>query len=200
LYNEIIKGFDIVYTVSSKRNDFIDEITSQFFWFVLIKLFKVNMIRNQLMLKIFTKEFAEIFSLYYERNRTIGGLAFDISSNYHIIEVDNRKRTIGRSHYNFFKRFNIMIDMVINLSNTPVNMMIHLGWITFTGTLIVSFYELYSYFFRQVPSGYTSLILSIFFFGSLIVMLLGIIGRYLSNINLEVKQRPLFHIKSKYNL
>ena len=200
LLYEIKKGFDIVYTVSKKRNNIIDSATSGLFWFVLIKVFRVVIIKDQLMLKIFSKGFVDKYNLYNEINRTVDGLAIDISANYNIIEVQNRKRVIGKSHYNFSRRFNLMIDMVINLTDSPINFMIHIGWITFASTVILSLIRIYMLIFEDITPGFTSLILSICFFGSLTVLLLGIIGRYLSNINIEVKNRPLYHIKKTYNL
>jgi dolichol-phosphate mannosyltransferase len=38
------------------------------------------------------------------------------------------------------------------------------------------------------------------FFGSLIIMILGVIGRYLANIYTEVRGRPLYLIDETYNL
>jgi len=81
-----------------------------------------------------------------------------------------------------------------------LNIMIHFGWISFTVTFIISTYYILMYLFWGVPEGFTSIILAIFLFGSLIVLLLGFIGRYLSNIYTEVKRRPLFHIKKKINI
>jgi polyisoprenyl-phosphate glycosyltransferase len=47
--------------------------------------------------------------------------------------------------------------------------------------------------------GYTSVIVSIFFVGSIIMLLLGIIGEYLREIFEEIKARPNFIIEEKYN-
>ena len=200
LYNEIIKGYDIVYTVSKTRNGFFDRITSFFFWFMLTKLFGVKIVQNQLMLKIMTQSFIDRYNGYNEINRTVEGIIVDISANYQVLQVENKQRISGKSHYTFFKRTNLMIDMLISLTNVPLNMMLYFGWIAFIITIIFSVYNLIEYLYFDVPAGFTSIILSIFLFGSLIVLLLGFIGRYLSNIYTEVRRRPLFHIKVKYNI
>ena len=151
-------------------------------------------------MKIMTREFAERFNSYNEQNRTVTGIIKDIGQHHATVEITNRKRTLGKSNYSFLNRFNLMIDVIISLSNSPLNIMIHLGWIIFTCTFFASIYYIFLYLFYQVPSGFTSILLSIFFFGSLIILMLGIIGRYLANIYLEVKNRPLFHVKKTYNL
>jgi len=200
LYNEITKGHDIVYTVSSTRNNIIDRITSAIFWFLLTKIFGVKIIKNQLMLKIMTREFVDYYNNYSETNRTVTGIVHDISSNYKVIDVQNIARNYGKSHYTFLSRFNLLIDIVISLSNAPLNMMIYFGFFNFIVTIIFSFVYLFNYFWFNVTPGFTSIILSIFFFGSLIIILLGFVGRYLSNIYTEVRNRPLFHVKSLVNV
>ncbi len=200
MVTKITEGYDIVYTVSKKRNGILDAFTSYIFWAMLTKVFKMNVVKHQLMLKIMTREFIERFTKYGEANRTIDGLVADISANYAILNVENQKRVHGRSNYNFFKRMDLTLDMIISLSSAPLNFLIYLGFFIFLGTVLCILYYLSSYLFDVVPPGYTSTQLSIFFFGGLIVLILGIIGRYLSNIYTEVRQRPLFHIKKTYNL
>ena len=193
-------SYDIVYCISKKRNDLWDSFTSAFFWFVLTRLFGVRIVRNQLMMKIMTKDFATHIKEYHEINRTVAGIVNDISWNYATIEIDNQKRLHGKSHYTFAKRMNLMLDMIISLSSAPLNFMIYLGFFTFLLTFAGLIYYLVLYLFFTVPSGYTSILLSVFFFGGLIVLILGVIGRYLANIYMEVRQRPLFHVKKTYNL
>jgi glycosyltransferase involved in cell wall biosynthesis len=200
MFEKIKEGYDIVYTVSKKRNGILDAFTSYLFWAILTKVFKMNIVKHQLMLKIMTREFVERFTKYGETNRTIDGVVADISSNYAIMPIENQKRVSGRSNYNFFKRANLTLDMVISLSSAPLNFLIYLGFFIFLGTVGVSLYNLYEYFFDVVPSGYTSTQLTVFFFGGLTILILGIIGRYLSNIYSEVRQRPLYHIKKTYNM
>lgn len=200
LYNEIKKGFDIVYTVSKVRDSFLYRVTSQLFWFVVTNLFGVKMVRDQLMMKIMTRSFIDSYNDYSECQRTVASIIRDISSNYSVLEIENKARTIGKSHYNFRKRFNLMVDVLISLSNAPLNIMIHFGWIIFLITNIASLIYIYKYIFQEVDKGFTPIILTIFFFGSLIILLLGFIGRYLSNIYSEVRNRPLFHVKRTYNL
>jgi glycosyltransferase involved in cell wall biosynthesis len=200
LYNEILKGYDIVYTVSKTRNNFFNRITSSFFWYILTKLFGVKIVQNQLMMKIMNHSFVDRYNQYNEINRTVEGIIVDISENYSVLQVENQERISGKSHYNFFKRSNLMIDMLIGLTNVPLNMMLYFGWLVFLITIILSIYNLIAYLYFNVPAGFTSIILSIFLFGSLIILLLGFIGRYLSNIYNEVRRRPLFHIKATCNI
>lgn len=190
---------DIVYCISNTRNNLFDEMTSKIFWFVLTKIFNVKIVKNQLMMKIFTTKFSEQYNLYNESVRTVAGIMNEMSGHYSILKVENKKRKHGKSNYSFFKRVNLMLDILVSISNYPLNMMIYLGGILFVFTILISMYFFIQYFTTEVPLGFTSLILSSFFFGSLNLLLLGFIGKYLSNIYIEVRRRPLFHIKKTYN-
>ncbi len=200
LYRKISDGFDIVYTVSKVRNNKLDEVTSKFFWFILTKILRIGMVPNQLMMRIMTSEFVKKYNSYTETTRVVAGITHDIGMNYDVIKVDNRKRTRGSSNYNFFKRFNLMVDIVIGLSVTPLNAMIYFGLIVFFLTSIFALYELYVFIALGSVPGFTSIILSIFFFNSVIIVMLGIIGKYLANIYTEVRNRPLFFVKKTFNL
>jgi polyisoprenyl-phosphate glycosyltransferase len=200
LYSKIKEGYDLVYTTGTQRNSWRDELSSKFFWWVLSKLFNVKVVPYQLMMKIMSKGFLRRFNSYNEQSRTIAGIVNDIGLKYTILPVENKKRLNGKSNYNFLKRFNLMIDVIISFSNAPLNIMIHFGWIIFSLTSLAAFYQLYLYINDSIPEGYTSTILSIFFFGSLNILMLGFIGRYLANIYAEVKNRPLFDVQKTYNL
>jgi dolichol-phosphate mannosyltransferase len=199
-YVVIKEGYDLVYTTGTQRNSWRDELSSKFFWWVLSKLFNVKVVPYQLMMKIMSKGFLRRFNSYNEQSRTIAGIVNDIGLKYTILPVENKKRLNGKSNYNFLKRFNLMIDVIISFSNAPLNIMIHFGWIIFSLTSLAAFYQLYLYINDSIPEGYTSTILSIFFFGSLNILMLGFIGRYLANIYAEVKNRPLFDVQKTYNL
>jgi len=200
LYHKIKEGYDIVYTTAPKRQSFVKKITSDAFWLVICKLLKINIVKNQLLLRIISRKLADYYNSYGEISRSVAGIVHDIGLKYTQMEVQMNKRKSGRSNYTFYKRLNIFIDIVLNLSTAPLNFVIFLGIFTFFGSLLVSAYYIYIYLTQGTILGFTSTILSIFFFGSIIVFTLGIISRYLSLIYLEVRNRPLFLIKETFNL
>jgi polyisoprenyl-phosphate glycosyltransferase len=205
LYKKIQEGYDVVFTVSKVRQTFYKRITSQLFWFVLCKLLKINIIKNQLLLRIMSRKMVNYYNSYGELSRSVAGINQDIGLKTTKLEVTPNKRVSGRSNYNFSKRLNIFIDIALNMSLRPLNFVIFIGFFTFVFSALISFYYLYVYMTQgSVPGytvpGYTSTILSILFFGSILTFTLGIMSRYLSLIYLEVRNRPLFLIKEKYNL
>jgi glycosyltransferase involved in cell wall biosynthesis len=200
LYKKIKEGYDIVYAVAKQRQNHLNRFTSQAFWMVISGFLKINIVKNQLMLRIMSKRMVTHYNLYNEISRSVAGITNDIGLKWTILEVTPGKRIAGKSNYTFFKRLNIFIDIVLNLSLKPLNFVIFLGFFTFIFSTLLSIYYVYSYFFVGTIPGYTSIIVSVFFFGSIITFTLGVMARYLSLIYLEVRNRPIFLIKEKYNL
>ena len=66
-------------------------------------------------------------------------------------------------------------------------------------TMAIISYFLFAYLFSgRVPSGYTSLILSLWFLGGLTIFCIGIVALYLAVIFSEVKARPTAIVREVY--
>lgn len=194
-------GVDIVYTVSKVRNNWIDGFTSIIFWFVINKVFSTNMIPNQLMMKGFNRKFLSAFKSYNERIRTVAGITHDIGMRSIVIPVANQRRVSGKGNYGFFKRVNLMIDIVLAVTSRPLDVLIHIGLLSFIASIFMIFWTVAAYLLNPgMPSGYTTLVTLITFFGSMNLLVLGIVGRYLSSIYMEVRNRPMFIVQDKINI
>jgi dolichol-phosphate mannosyltransferase len=192
---------DIVYTVSEDRNNLQNKLSSKLFWYLINKIFKLNFVPNQLMMKGFNSKFKDVFNLYNEKNRFVAGITKDIGLRTNILRVRNNKRDFGKSNYNFTKRFFLMIDIILSITEKPLNMIISFSIILLILSAFYSLYTIFNYFyFPNMPRGYPTLMILISFFGSLNLLVLGIISKYLSFINSEVKNRPLFTVENIINM
>jgi len=143
----------------------------------------------------------DLFNCYNEHIRNVVGITHDIGLKQTVIKVANNKRHSGRSNYNFFKRFDVMLDVVLLMTNRPLTYVIYAAAIAFISTIILGIMTLINYLkYPEMPAGYTTQIFLISIFGSSTLIVLGIIGRYLANIYTEVRARPLFNIEQAINL
>ena len=55
-------------------------------------------------------------------------------------------------------------------------------------------YVLVSYIEHLAVPGWASLMLSLWFIGSMLLLSLGVVGQYIGKIYIEVKDRPRYHI------
>jgi polyisoprenyl-phosphate glycosyltransferase len=193
-------GYDIVFAVSKVRQTFYKRMTSEMFWFVISRLLKITIIKNQLLLRIMSRKMVSNYNSYGEISRSVAGINHDIGLRSAKIEVVPNKRVSGKSNYSFSKRLNIFIDIVLNMSSKPLNFVIFFGFFAIVCSLGVVLFYLYRYFTGVPLTRDIFSLLSSLLFGSFIVFTLGIMSRYLSLIYLEVRNRPLFIVKEKYNL
>src|SRR4029077_1535505 len=110
------------------------------------------------------------------------------------ITASHGQRFAGEAGYSLRKRMLLAYQIILAHSDRPLHFSIVFGflislWSGVTGIWIVLralFIEEYS------VVGWTSLIVSIFFMGGIILMVLGIVGIYIGKIFNETKGRPLY--------
>jgi dolichol-phosphate mannosyltransferase len=87
---------------------------------------------------------------------------------------------------------------VTSFSYVPLQMATYFGFIVSTISFLIGIYMLYRKIFLDIPLvGYASLIVSLFFLGGVILLVLGVIGEYIGRIYTEVQNRPLYIIKEE---
>lgn len=137
-----------------------------------------------------------LLSEYGEQNLFLRGIIPLIGLKTAIVTYARNPRVAGESKYPLSKMLSFSIDGITSFSARPMR------WIFLTGAslllidIIVALYVLGSYCFgSSVAPGWTSLMLSIWFLGSLILIAIGIVGEYIGKIFIEVKHRPRYAIE-----
>ena len=114
---------------------------------------------------------------------------------------DRPNRYAGETKYPFKKMLKLSIDAVTSFSTVPLTLISRLGFIVSGLSFLGILYALLmKFFFPQVTvSGWTLLIIAIFFIGGVQMIMLGIVGTYIGKIYSEVKGRPLYIVSSIYS-
>lgn len=86
------------------------------------------------------------------------------------------------------------MDGITSFSVTPIRLLTVIGIFFLLLSMGTSLYSLIQKIQGETVSGWTSLMLSIWFIGGIQLMGLGLIGEYISKIYMEVKKRPKFNI------
>ena len=88
------------------------------------------------------------------------------------------------------------LDGITSFSIIPIRFVTLLGFLSVIFSVIIGSYTLVQKFFGQTESGWSSLMISIWFVGGLQLMGTGMIGEYIGKIYQEVKRRPRFAIET----
>ena len=92
------------------------------------------------------------------------------------------KRFAGESKYPFRKMLNFAIDGITSFSVKPVRMIFWIGCIFILVALCVTGWTLHSYTQHNAVPGWSSLMISVWLVGGVILVSLGIVGEYIGKI------------------
>ncbi len=112
------------------------------------------------------------------------------------VDVAHDERGQGRSSYTFRKLRRLALDAVVAYSDKPLRLSVKLGFVLSLLSFLYGAFLIYLRLARGVAvQGWTSLIVSVFFLGGIVIFLLGILGIYLIRTFDEAKKRPLYIIR-----
>lgn len=114
------------------------------------------------------------------------------------VEVAHAGRFAGKTSYTLRKLLQLSTESIISQSNKPLHLSIALGLVLALGAFLVALYFVAKYFVRGIPvTGWTSMMVSLWFLGGVILANFGILGLYLGRVFNEVKNRPLYVVRQK---
>ncbi len=194
LYAKALEGFDIVLADRGKRQDgLIKRITSQIFYKIFSYLLGTDYNGNTGNFRIISRKVVNNFLLMREQLRFFGALVNWMGFSTATIEVKHANRYAGQSTYTFNKLIKLAADAIIAFSDKPLRLVIKLGFLISLFSFVIGIYILFkALFHHSAVLGWSSLIVSIYFIGGIIIGILGIIGIYLGKTFDEIKKRPLY--------
>lgn len=191
------EGCDIVYGVRSARktDTFFKRTTAQGFYKVM-KMMGVKSIYNHADYRLMSRRALEQLSHYKERNLFLRGIVPLIGYKTDCVYYERKERFAGESKYPLKKMVGFAFDGITSFSTKPMVMILVMGLLMVLISILAGIYALSSYIIGHVVGGWTSLILSLWFIGGLILFSLGLIGQYIGKIYIEVKERPRYNIEA----
>ena len=112
---------------------------------------------------------------------------------------DREPRTNGSTGYTFKKMLDLALAGITGFSDQPLRMVSRLGFGISVVSGILIAYALYQHFVSEATiTGWTSLILSVAFFGGIQLLSLGILGEYIARIHSNVLRRPLYVVQEEH--
>ena len=189
-------GNDIVYGVRKSRStDTFFKRQSALMFYKLMNALGAKTIYNHADYRLMSKRAVEKLLSYPERNMFIRGIVPLIGFKTDTVAYDRKPRMAGDSKYPLKKMLSFAVDGITSFSIRPIRLIFTAGIIMLVITISVLIYTLIAYFAGKTIQGWTSLMLSLWFIGSLMLIALGIIGEYIGKIYVEVKSRPRFFIE-----
>ena len=148
-----------------------------------------------------TARVAEVLRTQYrERVRYLRGFVQSVGFQRTRIEFEAGKREHGGSHYSLFRLLSFSINTICGFSDVPLKMGIYSGLIAAACGVILIIYSIIMKACFNQPSGYTTVIVALCFLFALTLVVIGVIGEYISILVREAKQRPIYIVEECVNV
>lgn len=194
LYAKAQEGYDIVLARRGQRQDpLLKRFTSWLFYKLFSYLADMEYDGETGNFRIMSRKVVESFRKMREQLRFFGGLVQWMGFPTASIEVQHAERHEGQSSYTFSKLWKLAAETIIAYSDKPLRLAVRFGFIMAFLAFCYGVYTLVLAAVYGVPIlGWSSLIVSLYFIGGVIIAILGILGIYLGKTFDESKKRPLY--------
>lgn len=190
-------GADVVYGVRNDRNadGALKKWTATVFY-KFMHLLGVNIIANSADYRLLSQKALVALDGYKETALFLRGLIPFMGLPSEIVHFDVKEREKGKSKYTLSKMLNLALDGITSFSVKPLHLILTIGAIMTGFAFVMILYSLIDYFVGKPVAGYTTLIISIWLVGGILMISMGVVGEYIGKIYQETKKRPRYVIES----
>jgi len=198
------EGFKIVIGVKnqSKENPLMFAVR-KFFYRVLAQVSETSdsPIKNFTGFGLYDQQFIGILRNLEDPYPYFRGLITELGFNRCEIPYVQPLRKGGKTKNNFFTLYDMAMLGFVNHSKLPLRLSAFIGFVTsmlsFLTALVYLVYKLV--YWENFEVGIAPLVIGIFFFASVQLFFIGIIGEYIGAIHTQVRKRPLVIEKERIN-
>ena len=169
---------------------------SRMFYRINKKMTNINLVQGAVDFRIMTRQMVDAVLELSERQRFSKGIFAWVGFKTKWLPYENVERPLGTTKWSFTGLFKYAINGITCFSITPLRMVTGLGFIISAFAFIYIIATLIKTFIFGIDTpGYVTTLCAILFLGGIIEISIGILGEYISNIYMEVKNRPIYILK-----
>ena len=194
------RGFDVVIGKRTTRQPWKKQISSDILNFVVNKLSEHPIDFSSGMFRVISRRVNKHLYAMKEKSRFLVGMIDWLGYPTAEVDIKEDSRVAGKTKYSFLKSLTLALNWVFSFSTRPLRLAIYAGSsIATIGFVWAAIYIFVALFFERPFPGYASLFVSILFIGGLIILLIGILGEYITRIFIEEQKRPIYIVRDKLN-
>lgn len=201
LYEKVLEGYDIVLAKRVMRKDsFLKKVSSKIFYNFLSYMTETKQDGTIANFGIYRKKVIDSINRMDDHIRFFPTMVKWVGYKSISIEIQHSERNIGQTSYSLKKLIKLAVDTILSFSDKPLRMSVFFGIFISLSSFLFAIINLIKYWNGEIiVSGWTSLIVSIWFLSGLIIAIIGIVGLYVGKTFEKVKNRPLFIIDEEIN-
>lgn len=196
-WNEINKdkSLDIVYGVQSKRKgNWYEKFSGAIYYFFYNLLSARKIDKNISTVRLMSKNYVNSTFAYMNQDFYIGNVFLE--NGFNKKKVYFNKASTSKTTYTFFTKYHSFINSIFSSTVKPLYFIFYFGLIISFFSFAFIIYLIYRKLTNDfMVSGWSSVMVSIFFTLGIILSSLGIVSIYISKIFLETKKMPFTIVK-----
>lgn len=198
MYKRYKEGFEVVYARRRKREGetLFKKWTARMFYRILSRLTSVDIPLDTGDFRLIDHKVVDVLRRMPEKSKFLRGQISWIGFRQTYIEYDRHERHAGKTGYSLQKMLRFALDGITGFSDVPLKFVTYFGLLVTAFAFLVTIYVLYSRFvLEDYVAGWSSLMITVLFIGGVQMIAIGIIGEYLSRINANIRNRPLYVVR-----
>lgn len=191
------QGYEVVYAVRKKRKEGVLKRAAYAAFYRSMKFIAdVNIPLDAGDFCLLDRAVVDTLVSLRERNRFLRGLRSWVGYRQIAVEYERASRHAGAPKYTLRKLFGLALSGYIGFSAMPLRLATWFGFLAAGVGFVVALWVLVTPLIGiPTPRGWASTLSVILFLSGVQMMLMGIIGEYLSRVYDEVRQRPLYIVR-----
>lgn len=165
------------------------------------KIADVKLIKNFTGFGLYDKEIINILRTHNDPYPYFRGLIAEIGFDIAELPYNQPRRTRGVTKNNFYTLYDIAMLGITSHSKIPLRLATMAGFSLSLLSLFLSlvFFTLKLMFWKSFNLGVAPILIGLFFFSSVQLFFIGLLGEYIASINTRVMSRPLVVEKERVN-
>jgi putative glycosyltransferase len=189
-------GWDVVYGVqAARRGGLVERISGAAFYAIVEALSDTKLPRNLVTARLMRRAYVGALVAHHDRTFVIAELW--LATGFRQTAMEVHKLSLSPTTYSFGRRLEMAVQQITTTSTRLLHVIFQFGLLVFALSLATMGFYVLRWMVRGIGvEGWLSVILSVWFFGGTIVMILGVLGLYIANILRETKRRPYTVIRA----
>lgn len=194
------EGYDVVYGIRKERHGETrwKRTATYFFYRFFHRMSDVDVPLDAGDFRLVSRPVLEAYRKIHEQQPYVRGLIAWLGFNQTGISYERPARAAGATKYPLRKLWQLATYGLTAFSDKPLRYAVGLGFIVSFLSVLGLIWVVVDKFVFGVPVGWASLIFAAFFFGGLQLFFLGIVGAYLARVYEEVKARPRYVLRGRW--
>ena len=202
MYEELQSGeYDCIGTRRTDRTGEakIKSFLSDQFYKVINRISNTNIVPGARDYRMMTRQMVNAVLSMKEYSRFSKGIFSWVGFKTKYLDYHNVERVAGKTDWNTWQLFRYAMDGISDFSQAPLSLAVWLG----TTSSVISVLGMLWVIIRRLINpassifGWASTTCIILFLGGLQLLCIGIVGKYIGRIYLQVKHRPIYIVKEK---